>query len=305
MKLRQLRQFVALAEIGNFHRAARHLHMAQPALSVSIRNLERELNVRLFDRDSSGTRLTIAGQAMLSEARKTLFHAEQCREQAQDAQQGATGLLRIGFIGSASFTMLPQLIPSLRQHFPKVELELNEATTSEIIEHVTDRSLDMGLLRYPVLDPMDCQIMPLDQDEFVLAVADTSPLAQRGPSIALSQAADQPFIMYPRAKVPGLSALAMLRCQASGFVPRIAQEAMQVQTIMSLVASGLGVGLIAGISQHHLMPGITCLRLDDTPDGLHVGIGLAVSKQPRSPMLNNVLKHAHQLLGQTTGATST
>lgn len=299
MKLRQLQQFVTLSEIGNFHRAAKQLHMAQPALSVSIRKLEHELNAQLFERHPSGTRLTPAGQAMLAEARQTLFHAAQCQQQVHDAQQGMGGLLRIGFIGSASYTMLPRLIPSLRHHFPKVELELSEATSSEILEHVTDRSLDIGLLRYPVLEPLECEILPLDRDEFVLAVAKHSPLAKRGTTIALSEASDQPFIMYPRAKVPGLSAMAMVRCQASGFVPQIAQEAMQVQTIMSLVASGLGVGLIAGVSQHNLMPGVTCLRLSDTPDGLHVGIALACLKHPRRTMVNNVLMHACKLLRDT------
>lgn len=296
MKLRQLQQFVTLAEVGNFRRAAQHLHMAQPALSVSIRNLEHELGVPLFERHSSGARLTTAGRAMLSQARQTLFHAAQCRQHIDDAQQGVSGVLRIGFIGSASYTMLPRLIPSLRQHFPKVELELNEATSSGVLEYVTERKLDLGLLRYPVLDAVDCEILPLDQDEFVLAVAEHSPLAQRGPAIALSEAASQPFIMYPRTRVPSLSAMAMLRCQASGFVPRIAQEAMQVQTIMSLVASGLGVGLIAGIARHHLMPGVRCLQLSDTPKGLHIGIALASPKDRRSQMLDNVLQHTRDLL---------
>ncbi|MDR0225864.1 MAG: LysR family transcriptional regulator [Burkholderiaceae bacterium] len=274
MNLRQLRQFVALAETGNFHRAAEALHMAQPPLSVSIRKLEEELGAPLFERSSTGALLTPEGQAMLSDARLALFHAEQCRQAVADARQGQGGLLRLGIIGSATYALLPGLIPSLREAFPKIELELTEATSSEILEGLVSRRFDAGLVRYPVLEPGGFELLPLDRDDFVLAVSERSPLAALG-SIALSQAAGEPFIMYPQDKVPSLCALALMRCQLSGFRPRVAQEAMQVQTIMSLVASGLGVGLVAGVSRQVLPPGVTCLELTDNPPDFRIGIALA------------------------------
>lgn len=190
-----------------------------------------------------------------------------------DARLGLGGMLRLGFIGSATYALLPELLPSLRARFPKIELELTEGTTTEILEGLESRRFDVGLVRYPVLDPSPFELMPLDRDDFVLAVSERSPLATRD-VIALSDAAHEPFIMYPRDKVPSLSALAMMRCQLSGFAPRIAQEAMQVQTIMSLVASGLGVGLVAGVSRLVMPPGVKCLALSDNPPGFHVGIAL-------------------------------
>ena len=274
MKLRQLRQFVTLAETGNFHRAAEQLHMAQPPLSVSIRKLEEELGSPLFDRTTSGVLLTPAGEAMLEDARSALLHAERCRHAVQDARSGDGGLVRLGIIGSATYALLPELIPSLRERYPKIELELSEATSSEILDGLVTRRFDAGLLRYPVLNPSGFEILPLDRDDFVLAVSDQSPLAEHD-SIALADAAKEPFIMYPADKVPGLSALAMMRCQFSGFVPHVAQEAMQVQTIMSLVASGLGVGLVASVARLVMPRGIKCLSLTDNPPGFHVGIALA------------------------------
>lgn len=274
MNLRQLRQFVTLAETGNFHRAAEQLHMAQPPLSVSIRKLEEELGSPLFDRTSSGVLLTPAGEAMLADARNTLLYADRCRNAVLDTRSGEGGLVRLGIVGSATYALLPELIPSLRQRYPKIELELSEATSSEILDGLLTRRFDAGLLRYPVLNPSGFEILPLDRDDFVLAVSDNSPLAKRD-GIALSEAAQEPFIMYPADKVPGLSALAMMRCQFSGFVPHVAQEAMQVQTIMSLVASGLGVGLVAGVSRRVMPRGIRCLSLTDNPPGFHVGIALA------------------------------
>ncbi|WP_353233746.1 LysR family transcriptional regulator [Diaphorobacter ruginosibacter] len=274
MNLRQLRQFVTLAETGNFHRAAEQLHMAQPPLSVSIRKLEEELGCPLFERTTAGVLLTPAGEAMLADARITLLHAERCRHAVQDVRSGEGGLVKLGIIGSATYAMLPELIPSLRARYPKLELELSEATSSEILEGLLTRRFDAGLLRYPVLDPSGFEILPLDRDDFVLAVSENSPLAQRD-AIALSEAAGEPFILYPTDKVPGLAALAMMRCQLSGFVPRVAQEAMQVHTIMSLVASGLGVGLVASVSRLMMPRGIKCLTLTDNPPGFHVGIALA------------------------------
>ncbi|TFI44725.1 LysR family transcriptional regulator [Diaphorobacter sp. DS2] len=291
MNLRQLSQFVALAETGNFHRAAERLHMAQPPLSVSIRKLEEELGSPLFERTTTGVVLTPAGEAMLGDARRALFHAQQCRQAVQDAREGQGGLLRLGIIGSATYALLPQLIPSLRQRYPQIELELSEATSSEILEGLVSRRFDAGLLRYPVLDPSGFELLPLDRDDFVLAVAESSPLAQRD-AIALAEAAHEPFIMYPQHKVPSLSALAMMRCQFSGFAPRVAQEAMQVQTIMSLVASGLGVGLVASVARQVVPRGVKCLALTDNPPGFHVGIALARLAGGTSRVVERFTEHA-------------
>ena len=291
MNLRQLRQFVTLAETGNFHRAAEMLHMAQPPLSVSIRKLEEEMGEALFERRSTGVFLTTVGEAMLADARLTLFHAEQCRQAVLDARQGQGGLLRMGIIGSATYALLPELIPSLRERFPKIELELTEATSSEILDGLVSRRFDVGFVRYPVLHPAPFELRPMDRDDFVLAVSEHSPLAAHD-AIALSDAARQPFIMYPQDKVPGLSTLALMRCQLSGFTPRVAQEAMQVQTIMSLVASGLGVGLVAGVARLVMPRGVKCLALTDNPPGFHVGIALARLQGNTSRLVERFTEHA-------------
>ena len=291
MNLRQLRQFVTLAETGNFHRAAEMLHMAQPPLSVSIRKLEEEMGEALFERRSTGVFLTTVGEAMLADARLTLFHAEQCRQAVMDARQGQGGLLRMGIIGSATYALLPELIPSLRERFPKIELELTEATSSEILDGLVSRRFDVGFVRYPVLHPAPFELLPMDRDDFVLAVSEHSPLAAHD-AIALSDAARQPFIMYPQDKVPGLSTLALMRCQLSGFTPRVAQEAMQVQTNMSLVASGLGVGLVAGVARLVMPRGVKCLALTDNPPGFHVGIALARLQGNTSRLVERFTEHA-------------
>jgi len=297
MKLRQLRQFIALAETGNFHRAAERLHMAQPPLSVSIRKLEEELGSPLFARTNTGVVLTPAGQAMEEDARLALLHAEQCRQAARDAREGESGALRLGFIGSAAYALLPQLISSLRRSHPKITLELTEGTSVDILEGLRTRRFDAGLVRYPMLDPTGFDLCPLDRDAFVLAVHARSALARRK-AVALSDAAREPFVMYPQTKVPGLRALAMMRCQYSGFAPRVTQEATQVQTVLSLVATGLGVALVAGVSRRVMPRGVKCLPLTDNPPGFHVGIALARRAGDKNRFVARLTEHALGVAGQ-------
>lgn len=291
MNLRQLRQFVTVAETGNFHRAAERLHIAQPPLSVSIRKLEEDLGAALFLRTPTGVRLTAEGEAMLADARLALNHAEQCRQAVDDARQGLGGVLRLGIIGSATYVLLPEFIPPLRRQFPKVRLELTEATSFEILDGLKSRRFDAGLVRYPVHDAGELDLLPLDHDSFVLAVSRRSPLAARD-RIALAEAADEPFIMYPQERVPGLFGLAMMRCQHSGFSPRIEQEAMQIQTIVSLVAAGLGVALVASVARHVIPRGVKCLALTDNPPAFRLGIALARLRGDSSRLLDRVGAYA-------------
>lgn len=297
MNLKQLRQFVALAETGNFHKAAEQMHMAQPPLSVSIRKLEGEVGGALFLRTPNGVLLTAAGRAMLADAREAIFHAQQCQHAVLAALQGEGGLLRIGFVGSATYSLLPRLIPSFRQRYPKIDLELTESTTATILDRLAARSLDVGLVRFPVLHHGVFQFTPLEKDEFVVAVSTHSELAQLS-SIPLAQLATEPFIMYAQAAVPNLFAVAMLRCQQSGFAPRVAQEAVQVQTIVSLVESGLGVALVPGVAKRYANSGVRFLTLSDSAESLQIGIALATVKDNRNRLMESFSSHATQVTSQ-------
>ncbi|HBD36053.1 MAG TPA: LysR family transcriptional regulator, partial [Cupriavidus sp.] len=250
MDLRQLQQFVVLAETGNFHRAAERLHMAQPPLSISIRKLEESLGTPLFVRTTRGVRLTQAGEAALNDARRALFHAGQARAAAVSAALGERGALRIGFVGSATYALLPRLIPAFRSAHPGIDLILHESTSAAILDRIEHGQLDAGLVRFPILNSGPYTLTPLESDAFVAAVPADGRFAEQE-SIALKALADEPFIMHPRADVPNLQAVAMLLCQQAGFVPRIAQEAVQVQTIVSLVESGLGVALVPGVAARY------------------------------------------------------
>ena len=282
MNLKQLQQFVALAEAGNFHRAAERLHMAQPPLSVSIRKLEAELGGALFLRTPQGVALTPAGQAMLVDARAALAHAEQCRQAVAAALHGERGTLRVGFIATATFGLLPRLIPSFRARFPQVDLQLVEASTQTALDGLAAGTLDVGLVRTPVLAHGAFALTPLEDDELVAAVPAAGPWGGRSQA-ALAELAAEPFVMYARGPVPHLYAVALMRCQHSGFTPRVAQEAVQVPTILSLVESGLGVALVAGVARRQAHPGVRFLTLTDTPADFRIGLALASATRRGGP----------------------
>lgn len=297
MNLRQLRQFVTLAETGNFRRAAEQLHMAQPPLSVSIRKLEEELGTPLFARMPTGVLLTAAGEAMLASARQTLFHAQQCQQSVQAAVHGEGGLLRLGFVGSATYSLLPRLISGFRKKYPMVELELTEQTTVSTLDGLEARRLDLGLVRYPVLDPRPFVLTPLEPDEFVAALPARSRFARRA-ALPLSELAGEPFIMYSLSRVPGLFAVTMARCQQAGFTPRIAQEATQIQTILSLVQSGLGVALVASVARQFVPAGVKLLRLSDSRANFEIGLALVAAQESSNRLVQTFTSHALDTVAQ-------
>lgn len=274
MDLRRIRHFVVLAETLNFRRAAERLHMAQPPLSVSIQKLEAELGAKLFARESSGVTLTASGHAVLKEARKLLFHGSQLSEMATQAQDGIGGILKIGFVGSAIHGLLQKLLPLFRAEYPGVELVLREATSLSIIQQLEDRVLDIGLVRIPLMQSSEVKLLQLEPDVFIAALPRDSLLANRQP-LRLSDMAGESFVMYAPTHAAGLHSAALLACQQAGFIPKVSQQAIQVQTVLALVESGLGVALVPSIMQRYISDRIIYRSLADVLSAPSIGLSLA------------------------------
>ncbi len=282
MDLRRIRHFNVLAETLNFSRAAERLHIAQPALSVSIQKLETELGTRLFDRTPNGVVLTTSGQAALIEARRMLYHGEQLMRTARDAAQGTAGRLRIGFVGSTIYRVIPSLIPAFRLRYPGVELVLREATSTAILQMLQEEALDLGIVRTPLLQPHSAQLHTLQRDHFVLVLPAQHPLARREP-LGLGDLANEAFIMYSGTEAAGLQASAMAACQSAGFVPDIAQEATQVPTVVALVESGLGVALVPEVMRGNREPAVVYRELADLMNASQTTLALAWQEGIESP----------------------
>lgn len=274
MDLRQLRYFNALAETLNFHRAAERLHISQPPLTVAIRKLEEDLGVALFERDPRGVRLTTAGLAAVAPAREALAAAEKVREAVRQGAAGLRGRLSIGFIGSAIGELLPRIVSPFRHAYPEVELALEEMNSVEIVRAIAARRLDVGLVRLPVMDSAPVAIDVIESDELVAVLPDSDVLARRK-TLDLGALADRSFIIYSPVSV--LHATIRLACHRAGFTPRVAQEAVQVQTILSLVEAGLGVALIPGRSARFAGVGVRIVTLSDP---VPIAMGIARADEP-------------------------
>jgi DNA-binding transcriptional LysR family regulator len=282
MDLRRIRHFVVLAETLNFRRAAERLQMAQPPLSVSIRKLEAELGAKLFSREPGGVLLTPSGRAVLVNARKLLFHGHQLSQAARSALDGTGGSLQTGFVGSATHGMLQRLIPVFRAEYPGVELLLREATSVSIIRQLEDRALDIGLVRVPpLLASSAAKLLLLEPDKLIAALPRGSALASKAP-LRLSDMAQESFVMYAATHAAGLHSAALLVCQQAGFIPRVSQQAVQVQTVLALVESGLGVALVPSVMQRYISDRIVYRPLLDVLPQAAVGLALAYMEETGS-----------------------
>ncbi|HSV45678.1 MAG TPA: LysR family transcriptional regulator [Ramlibacter sp.] len=290
MDLKRLRHFNVLAETLNFSRAAERLHIAQPALSVSIQKLENELGTKLFERLPSGVILTLAGQAALVEARRLLYHGEQLMRSVRAAADGTGGRLRIGFVGSATYRLIPALIPSFRAQYPDVELVLREATSAAIMAMLHEEAFDLGIVRTPLLQAHGATLLTLQRDRFVAALPADHPLAQRE-QLALADLAGEAFIMYSAPDAAGLHAHAMSAFDAAGFAPHIAQEATQVPTVVALVGSGLGIALVPEVMRAHGTPGVVYRDLTDI-GGSETSLALAYVAGSESPAAQRFIEVA-------------
>lgn len=279
MELRQLRQFVAVAETLNFRRAAECLHMAQPPLSVAIRKLEEEIGTPLFTRLPRGVQLTSAGVAALRTARQCIDQAENLGAAARAAASGESGRLRVGFVGSATYSLMPRLLPAFRARYPQVELVLHESTNLELLAMIEADKIDIGLVRYPTASASSLRFEVVERDVFCAVLPLGHPLARKR-RLSLHDLAKEPLVDYASTRVSGLHAMVMRAFQQVGLSPRAVQEATQVQTVISLVQSGMGVALVPSVTQRLSPDKVVFRPIDDLP--VSAGIAIAMASHPRS-----------------------
>jgi DNA-binding transcriptional LysR family regulator len=243
VELRQLRYFVAIAEEGNFSRAAQRLHVSQPPLSTQIKSLEEELGMRLLERTNRGVSLTAAGSVFFEETRAVLARLEHARGKALRADRGDIGMLAVGFVSMADYGILPPALKHFRASFPLVEVQLHELTTDAKIRELRATRLDLGIALAPV-DESDLEFARLLREELVLAAPSAHPAVKGSGAVDLRALAKESFIIPPRDIGPGLYDLIISHCRAAGFAPRITQHARQMQTVVGLVSSGMGFALV-------------------------------------------------------------
>lgn len=259
MELRHLRYFVTVAEERHFGRAAARLHMSQPPLSQQIKSLEKELGVLLLNRDRRGVSLTEAGAQLMDHARQVLSHAEQTQHVARQIREGSRGRVRIGFVGSGLYGIVPDLIRRLKRQEPEMTLVVGEIETGDQLDALVDGHLDLGIVRPPLEEP-NLHSQDIAEEPLVLAVPRAHPFAAHR-RVALSELADDDFVLFTRRLGVGYWDTVAQACGAAGFAPRVVYEAEHVHTMVGLVAAELGVSLVpAGVTQLGL-PGVRYVQI--------------------------------------------
>jgi DNA-binding transcriptional LysR family regulator len=269
--LRRLRSFVAVAETLHFGRAAARLHISQPPLSRQIQQLEREIGTLLLRRNKRHVELTEAGAHLLVDARRMLTDVELMGERARRAALGAIGQLTLGFISAVDYSILPSVLRAFRETYPGVTLDLRELTSDIQLRDLRAERIDAGMLLAPV-DDASLMTLPLLREPLVAALPAIDPLARRGRRVSLSALSTRPFILFPRSNAPGLHDMITDFCRSAGFAPRVAQEAIQMQTIVSLVSAGLGVALVPASLMDLRRPGVVYRPLHEPSPKMTVAL---------------------------------
>ena len=247
MELRHLRYFVAVAEELHFRRAAERLHMSQPPLSQQIRALEEEVGATLLLRNQRRVELTAAGAAFLERAREILDAVEDAARQARRVQRGEVGRLAVGFVGSAMYSFVPELLRAFREQAPDIALRLHELGTTEQLRQLEDGRLDVGFMRAPGRWP-GLRVETVLEEPVVVALPDLHPLA---PAPAAARSRTSRASRSSCSRRAGVARAARARCAGAidrlGGEDRIVQEVAEMQTVIGLVAAGVGHLARAGV----------------------------------------------------------
>jgi len=298
MELRHLRYFVIIAEELNFTKAARRLEVGQPVLSRQIHDLEREIGVQLFDRNSSRVFLTDAGNSFLSEARVVLQHAAQAVEAAKQVQAGAAGTLRVA-IGKGLGDVVSRIINGYLRLFPGVEVDVKNVASGFQSEAFDDRRIDVGFMRPPFNNPQLTSSL-LFEESFSVVLRKSSPLARRR-RIRLNDLAQENVLMIDRNISPGFNEKMLELFRNAGIAPKIIPtETMPYDEAGAiLVESGKGIYLAVGEGPYYpsFADRLVALPLDERSAVMPVHVVWRKDEKAKTTL--EFVKYAESMCGET------
>ncbi|MFC6645317.1 LysR family transcriptional regulator [Granulicella cerasi] len=290
-ELRHIRSFIILAEELHFGRAAARLYLAQPALSQQIKQLEDQLGVMLFRRNSHGVALSEEGKLFLPSARAALKALIDGQERLQDRASGVVGNVRVGFISTAALTLLPRLIQQLAKKFPGIELQLCEMNSNEQSNALLRDELDLCFVHADLKHPA-IESITVETNTVVLALPSNHALAAED-AVSLKTLARERFILPEKLPHEDFHEIALGICKRFGFAPESPQQVRTLQTAASLVASGAGCALLPSNFVNAKPRGVVFLRLKGVEDKLP--LYLAYRKDLKQAIVANVIELAKQL----------
>lgn len=278
MDIRPLRHFAALAQTLHFGQAAARLGMTQPPLSQSIAALERDLGAKLFTRTKRSVALTPFGAQFLPHVQAVLAGLDALPALARQLREGEAGQLALSFVSTADYNVLPVLVRRYAALYPQVQIALTEATSDIQIAALLDGKGSAGIVIPPAnrLFPTPLSYLPLLREKLVAAVPEawlaSGALPLRSGKLPAREVTAAPLILFPRQNAPAFHDLVTAYCAAQGSHPRIVQEAIQMQTIISLVSAGMGIALVPASLRNLIRTGVAYIDLGGAAPVLETGI---------------------------------
>lgn len=263
MDIRHLRYFIAVAEHRHFGRAAAMLNIAQPPLSQQIRQLEQELGTKLFNRTTRKVALTEAGELLLERGRRIVEELQTLENDVRQVGGGVQGILRVGFTGSATYGLMPQVVRHAKEELPGLALKIRgEQLTPQLVSGLLEYRLDVAVLRPPVRTA-ELEVSVIGKDPLVVVLPADSRLAEYE-VLSLEQLEEESFVSYPSDSA--VAETAIDACRQAGFYPRIVQEASETSALLSFVAAGAGVALVPATATTFAINNVVIRELADAPE---------------------------------------
>lgn len=286
MELRHLRYFTAVVQWKGYREASRRLHVAQPAISQTVADLEDELGLKLFSRAKRVAQLTPEGEIFYTEAMRTLAQAELAINTAKRAAKGEVGKLSIGFLGSATYAFLPELVRTFKAQYPGVKLTLQELTPLQQEAAFHKGEIDIGFTRALTAEQGKVFSSRCLYHDPMMAVLPRSRQVKTK-RVRVSDLANERFVLFHRDGAPGLFDTITGLCNDAGFSPRVENEPNMMQTVLSLVEAEEGVSIVPACVRNLRSDGVCFYRLQ--PDNVRVALIAAWKKEAPSVVLKAFL----------------
>lgn len=239
LALRDLQQFLVLAEELNFHRAAERLHLSQPTLSQTLQRLERVVGAKLIDRGGRKSILTEAGRLLADRSMLLLRDADSLVTDVRSVADGMRRQLRVGSVNPAMRALVPHVLRSLHGKFPDLRISLQPHSSFDLASRLREGRLDLAIARTGELIPGFTGEV-LMNDPLVAVMSVRHPLAARA-RVAIRDLSDEPFVMAPRDRNPSFHDELVSWYRACGCVPSQIIEANGMHSQLALIAAGIGV----------------------------------------------------------------
>lgn len=282
MEIRYFRSFLEVAARGHVGRAAEALNIAQPSLSYQIARLEEDFGTPLFVRGSRGMALSNAGRTLLDEIAPILERVEGLRERVQAAAAGRLGTLRVGLVSGAVLSgVATRIIRAYRARHPGVELRVHAVLHAPLVRMLREGELDVAVFGSPLGDPTLVGV-PIARETFVVALPSDHRLCARK-VVRYRDLAGETLVTLTRAAAPALFDSVLTTCGKNGYHPPVVEEAYGEDTVIGLVAAGVGVAIVPDSWAAVAIPGFVARKL--SPGGAGASLRVFRRADDASPLV--------------------